>query len=384
MVTPRTWVSPRSNSAEPCTRGSTSASADSCRMSVRPRPSIRTPSRMIRSRTSFLVSDRNAPLISFSRPSNWRGQLLGRQRLDPVGLGLPLLLARDRERLGQLVGDLGGHRVVDVLLVVERTPGTRRSPWRRARPPPAAPRTAALMNGLAASRPCGDGLLGGRARRRCRRSASSRSVLGVDSASTIMIATSPSSSTRPATTMSKVASSSCEWVGKPTHWPLISATRTPPIGPENGSPASWVDSEAALIATTSYRCSGFRARIVSTIWTSLRRPLHERRPQRPVDQPAGEDRVLGRPALPAEERAGDPARRVHPLLHVHGEREEVEPFLGVLGRGGRGQHHGLVVEVDDGGAGGEPGQPAGLEPDRMSAECAVVDDDLGGMHTLHG
>ena len=26
---------------------------------------------MIRSRTSFLVSARNAPLISFSRPSNW-------------------------------------------------------------------------------------------------------------------------------------------------------------------------------------------------------------------------------------------------------------------------------------------------------------------------
>ena len=51
--------------------------------------------------------------------------------------------------------------------------------------------------------------------------------------------------------MSKVASSSCGWVGKPTHWPLISATRTPPIGPEKGRPDSCVDSEAALIATTS-------------------------------------------------------------------------------------------------------------------------------------
>ena len=71
VVTPRIWVSPRSNRAEPCTRGSTCASADSRRMSVRPRPSIRTPSRMIRSRTSFLVSARNAALISFSRPSNW-------------------------------------------------------------------------------------------------------------------------------------------------------------------------------------------------------------------------------------------------------------------------------------------------------------------------
>ena len=54
-----------------------------------------------------------------------------------------------------------------------------------------------------------------------------------------------------ATTMSQVASSSWVWVGKATHWPLIRATRTPPIGPENGRPDSCVESEAALIATTS-------------------------------------------------------------------------------------------------------------------------------------
>ncbi len=47
------------------------------------------------------------------------GQLLRGQRLHPVGLGLALLLARDRERLGELVGDRLGHRVVDVLLVVD-------------------------------------------------------------------------------------------------------------------------------------------------------------------------------------------------------------------------------------------------------------------------
>ena len=73
--------------------------------------------------------------------------------------------------------------------------------------------------------------------------------------------------------MSKVACASCSCVGKATHWPLISATRTPPMGPENGRPASWVDMDAALIATTSYRCCGSSARMVSTIWISLRRPL---------------------------------------------------------------------------------------------------------------
>ena len=70
VVTPMIWVSPRSNSAEPCARGTTSTSADSGRMSVMPRPSMRTWSRRMRWRTSFLFSDRNAAPSSFSRPSN--------------------------------------------------------------------------------------------------------------------------------------------------------------------------------------------------------------------------------------------------------------------------------------------------------------------------
>jgi hypothetical protein len=79
----------------------------------------------------------------------------------------------------------------------------------------------------------------------------------VASASTIMMATSPSSSTRPATMRSKTASSSWVTVGKATHWsafspwPGMSARRTPAIGPENGRPEIWVDSEAALIASAS-------------------------------------------------------------------------------------------------------------------------------------
>ena len=106
------------------------------------------------------------------------------------------------------------------------------------------------MNGLAASSPSATISSVG-ATAPLAESASSGRVRAVDSASTIMIATSPSSGTRPATTMSNVAFSSWLWVGKATHRPEISATLTPPMGPENGSPASWVDSDAALIATTS-------------------------------------------------------------------------------------------------------------------------------------
>src|SRR5256885_13123203 len=62
--------------------------------------------------------------------------------------------------------------------------------------------------------------------------------------------------------------------------------------------------------------------------TLFRSALDERRAQRPVDQPAGEDRVLGRTALAAEERAGNAPGGVHPLLDVDGQREEVKVFLG--------------------------------------------------------
>ena len=58
VVTPRIWVSPRWNSAEPCTRGTTPTSADRVRMSLTPRPSMRTFSVRIFCRTSFLVSAR--------------------------------------------------------------------------------------------------------------------------------------------------------------------------------------------------------------------------------------------------------------------------------------------------------------------------------------
>jgi len=56
----------------------------------------------------------------------------------------------------------------------------------------------------------------------------------------------------------------------------------------------------------------------------------------------------------------------------------------VLARRGRGQDHGLAVEVDDGGSGGEPGKPAGFELDGDDAERPVVYNGFGGIHTLHG
>ena len=100
--------------------------------------------------------------------------------------------------------------------------------------------------------------------------------------------------------------------------------------------------------------------------------VDERRAQRTVDQPAGQDRVGARAALAAEERAGDAARGVHALFDVHREREEVEVLLGLLRRRGGGEQHGLVVQVGDDGAGRLPGEAPGLEADGAGAEAPVV------------
>ncbi len=88
--------------------------------------------------------------------------------------------------------------------------------------------------------------------------------------------------------------------------------------------------------------------------------LGERRAQRAVDQPAGQDGLVGRLALPAEERAGDLAGRVGPLLDVDGEREEVGALPDRPGGGGGGQQDG-VADAGNDGAVGQVGQLAGLE-----------------------
>ncbi len=66
--------------------------------------------------------------------------------------------------------------------------------------------------------------------------------------------------------------------------------------------------------------------------------LGERRAQGPVGEPAGEDRFLGGTTFPTEERAGDLAGRVGPLLDIDRQREEVHARTHALGSVGRGQH----------------------------------------------
>ena len=119
VVTPRIWVSPRSNSAEPWTRGITSTSACSGRMSARPRPSMRILSRSTRSRTTCLLTERNAAPSSPLAPGELLAELLEDRGLELVGAVLALLLARDGHRGAEVVLDGGRDGLVDVVLVVE-------------------------------------------------------------------------------------------------------------------------------------------------------------------------------------------------------------------------------------------------------------------------
>ena len=130
--------------------------------------------------------------------------------------------------------------------------------------------------------------------------------------------------------MSKTARSSCEWFGNATHWPSMSATRTPPIGPLNGRPDELGRHRRGVDREDVVQVVGVERQDRHDDLYLVAQALDERRAQRPVDEAAGEDRVLAGTALAAEERAGDAARGVHALLDVDRQREEVEVVLGLL------------------------------------------------------
>ena len=108
-------------------------------------------------------------------------------------------------------------------------------------------------------------------------------------------------------------------------------------------------------------------------------PLRPQRPDRPVDHPGGQDGPFGRAPLPLEEAAGDLARRVHTLLDVHRQREEVRTLAGLGSPLRRGQHH-RVARPDDHGAVGLLREVSGLEPDLTSSYGTRDRVPLGSNH----
>jgi hypothetical protein len=325
----------------------------------------------MRWRTSFFCTARYAAEISFSRPSKLA--LAGQVGLEDLVLdsssGLALLLAGDREQRRSLseaaastaaYASAGspGRPGTPGLFAGERAGelGLRLAQGRDER----------LLGGLEA---LGDDLLG----RAVLPSFLTRStVASVASASTIMIAT--SSPTTPAGddhVEGRALDVAEVREGDPVA--VDEDTRTPPIGPLKGRPEIWVDGDAALMASTSYWWSGFRRQHRDDDLDLVAQALDEGRAQRPVDQPAGEDRVggLGRPSRRKKLPGILPAAYIRSSTStVSGKKSNWS--LGVLApavvvdrawcrRRGR-RRHGACRLL---------GQTAGLEPDGAGAELPL-------------
>ena len=86
------------------------------------------------------------------------------------------------------------------------------------------------------------------------------------------------------------------------------AILTPPTGPDTGNPESWVDADAALIATTSYMSFGSKDITVTMTWTSLRNPFTKvGRNGRSIRRHAKIASVPGRPSRRKKEPGIRPA-----------------------------------------------------------------------------
>ena len=93
--------------------------------------------------------------------------------------------------------------------------------------------------------------------------------------------------------------------------------------------------------------------------------LGEQRPDRAVDHPRGQGRLLAGARLAAEERAGDLARGVVLLLDVDGQRQEVD-VAQVAHRRGAEDHR--VAGAHDDGSARLAGELSGLEGDLLAAD----------------
>ncbi len=171
----------------------------------------------------------------------------------------------------------------------------------------------------------------------------------------------PSLRARPATTSSKVLSSPSSKVGCGIHVALGG------VGDAHGADRA-VEGDAREHERGGRRVDRQHVVRVDLVGSDDRpddvhlvaEAFGERRAQRAVDEPAGQDGLVRALALTAEERAGDLARGVGPLLDVDGQREEVGPLPHRAGRRGGGQKDG-VADAGQHGAVGELGELARLE-----------------------
>jgi hypothetical protein len=113
----------------------------------------------------------------------------------------------------------------------------------------------------------------------------------------------------------------------------------------------------------------------------VREALRPERPDRAVDHPRGENRLLRGAPLALEEAAGDLPGGIHPLLDVHGEREEIRALARLRAAHRRGEDH-RVARAHDHGAVRLLGELPRLERDLVAADSSR-DTRVAGYHRAH-
>ena len=111
----------------------------------------------------------------------------------------------------------------------------------------------------------------------------------------------------------------------------------------------------------------------------IEKPLGEQRTDRTVDQAAGQGFEFAGLGFALEEAARNLAGGVGLLDVVDGQREEILSRFGAFGGHHGGKHHG-VVDVDQHGAGGLPGDLAGFHGDRVLAPLERLGDLVEKRH----
>ena len=357
VVMLRTCVSPRLNSAEPCARVSTPTSAESGRISVGVRPSRRIPSSITRLRMTFFWTCFQAATELAHAVGGGVAQLGGRVllglRLQRVELGLALgLVGHDRlgepvlrearndvvevvpeegARFPRLLGHSGGvdERLLEVDLLLDRT-----------------------LGGLET---LGDDLLGrgGRAGREQLPGVVGRLALDHQDVDLAGVVSTPGHDHVERGLLDLLEGRVRDPLSvDQTHADRADRTVEGQAGQAGRDRRGVHRQDVVRVPTVDAQHRDDDLDLVPV-------PIAEGRAQRAVDEPACEDRRLGRPSLATEEAAGDLPRRVHPLLDVDREREEIDPLAG-RGADAGGEHLGLAVRHHDG-AVGEAGHLARLE-----------------------
>ena len=299
-------VSPRVKSAEPWVRGRNDTSALIARVSVDFRPSIRTPSsRTIRRTSCFSSLSRYSRTFAFRSPSgstaamtSWASFVSPWARCAFSGIRttsriLPRVASRTwASSAGSWWAEASNsHRGLP-------------ASWASARWTRTSARHSSCARAMASTRVSSD---------------TSRAP-----ASTIITESSVAATTRSSVLRSRSAKG-----GFTTSRPSMCPMRTAPKGPRNGTPATQHRGRRPVHRQDAGIVLLVRRDRQHDELDLVPEALGEERAERAVDQPGGEDLLLGRTPLALEEAAGDAPAGVGPLAVVDAEGKEVLP----LGRG---------------------------------------------------